>query len=221
MEAKKPLITEEIVDTIFESKYINVYDIRYSDTGHYYNATRRTRKDMTAFKSEDQFKALLADAVTCAVILQENSKEPRLLLAKEFRYPTGQFILCPPAGLIDDEDKNSDNPLITTAIREIYEETGLKVSLEDDIRIVNPLLFSTPGMTDESNAIVCVVVKRDNFEQLNQSGCVGSECFDGFELVSENEARDLIKKGTDKDGLFYSTYTWICMMYFISGMWKE
>lgn len=218
--SNKPLITEDIVDTIFESKYMNVYDIRYSETGHYYNATRRPRTDMTAFKTDEEFKNLLADAVTCAVILIENEGEPRLLLAKEFRYPTGQFILCPPAGLIDEEDKGTAAPLINTAIREIYEETGLKILPEDDINVINPLLFSSPGMTDESNAIVCVVARRENFRELNQSGGVGSECFDGFELITEDKARDLLKKGTDDEGNFYSVYTWICMMHFVSGMWK-
>ena len=49
---------------------------------------------------------------------------------REFRYPTGQYLLSVPAGLIDPEDctGDSDNTasLIKTAMRELHEETGLK-----------------------------------------------------------------------------------------------
>ena len=41
--------------------------------------------------------------------------------------------------------RDSDNtvPLIKTAMRELHEETGLKVTEEDAVSIINPCLFST------------------------------------------------------------------------------
>ena len=42
--------------------------------------------------------------------------------------------------------RDSDNtaPLIKTAMRELHEETGLKVIEKDTVSVINPCLFSTP-----------------------------------------------------------------------------
>lgn len=75
-------------------------------------------------------------------------QEARLLLTYEFRYPTGQFLLSPPTGLIDPQDKEKVQPLLETAAREIHEETGLTVRESDSLRVIKPCLFSSPGMTE-------------------------------------------------------------------------
>ncbi len=82
-------------------------------------------------------------------------------------------------------------------------------------------MFSTPGMTDESNALVCVVLNCKEFPVFSQEGASGSELFDGFCLLTKEEARKILKKGTDYRGVFYSVYTWAALMYFVSDMWKE
>lgn len=278
---KKPDITKECVETLLDTRFIKVYDLQYAEGKHYYDATRRGKDDLVAVKSDEEFKKMMPDAVTCAVILvdgQQGKKdraedgcgaesagafEPKLLLSREFRYPTGRFLLSPPAGLIDPEDKEGyekglpiDDALISTAKREISEETGLTVGDEDRIFVINQCLFSTPGMTDESNALVCAIIDVRNqikadAEKLNASwsdtskndaiseaaineaveanmiesilsteGAVGSEVFDGFVLVNEAEAREIIKKGRDSYDNFFSVYTWCVLMYFVSGMWK-
>ena len=55
----------------------------------------------------------------------------------------------------------------------------------DEVEVVNPFLFSTPGMTDESNALVKVVLKLDDLSSLSQDGAEGQECFDGFCFVNK------------------------------------
>ena len=281
----KPDITKECVKSLLDTKFIKVYDLQYAEGKHYYDATRRSAEDLIAIKSDEEFKKMLPDAVTCAVILVGDGKkgiagelgkegmfEPRLLLSREFRYPAGRFLLSPPAGLIDPEDKEgylcaladesnkisetelrrlADEALISTAKREIKEETGLTVGPDDDIFVINQLLFSTPGMTDESNALVCAVIdvgdalkaevakadapkgdksksatsKEDSVKLieniLTTEGAVGSEVFDGFVLVTEAEAKEIIKKGRDSYDNFFSVYTWCVLMYFVSGMWKQ
>lgn len=276
----KPDITKECVKSLLDTKFIKVYDLQYAEGKHYYDATRRSAEDLIAIKSDEEFKKMLPDAVTCAVILVGDGKkgnaselgkegmfEPRLLLSREFRYPAGRFLLSPPAGLIDPEDKEgylcaladesnkiseaelrrlADEALISTAKREIKEETGLTVGPDDDIFVINQLLFSTPGMTDESNALVCAVIDvgdalkaeavKENLSYgeaskadcvklieniLTTEGAVGSEVFDGFVLVNEKEAREIIKKGRDSYDNFFSVYTWCVLMYFVSGMWKQ
>ena len=75
-------------------------------------------------------------------------------------------------------------------------------------------------MTDESNALVKVVLHLDNLDQLDQTGAVGQEFFDGFCFVNKEKAAELLKNGVDDKGHFYSVYTWAALMYFVSDMWK-
>lgn len=216
----KPIIKKENVATLFESKFIKVFDLQYEPGRHYYDATRRPLDKLMAVKSDEEFKKALPDAVTCIVILNIADDEPKLLLSREYRYPAGQFLLSPPAGLLDAEDEITENPILTTAIREIKEETGLDISAADNLHIVSPLLFSSPGMTDESNALVCAVLNLADTAALSQDGALGCERFDGFELLTKEAARSILKTGTDSDGIFFSVYTWAAIMYFISDLWR-
>ena len=216
----KPTIKKENVKPLFDSKFIKVFDLQYEEGKHYFDATRRSLDRIAALKSSEEFRAMLPDAVTCVVILNIKDEEPKLLLSKEYRYPAGQFLLSPPAGLLDPEDAGTENPILTAAKREIKEETGLTITEKDSLFVINPLLFSSPGMTDESNALACAVVRLEDKSGLSQDGAVGSECFDGFELLSKENAMEILKSGKDKDGIFYSVYTYCCLMYFVSDLWR-
>ncbi len=216
----KPIIKNENVKPLFESRFIRVYDLQYAPGKHYYDASRRTADHLMAVKSEEEFKRALPDAVSCVVILCIAGEEPKLLLSREYRYPAGQFLLSPPAGLIDEADLQTENPLLNAAKREIEEETGLILTDTSGFHIINPLLFSTPGMTDESNALVCSVVQVPDLSSLSQAGAVGTECFDGFELFTKEEALETLRRGTDQNGIFFSVFTWACLMYFVSDLWK-
>lgn len=216
-----PIITLDKVQEILDKKFIRVFDLQYAEGAHYFDATRRAKEDIVAIKSEEEFKTMLPDAVSCVVIVLLPGKEPQLLLSYEYRYPTGRFLLSVPAGLLDPEDKDEAEPIVTTAIREIHEETGIVVDTRrDTVEAINPFLFSSPGMTDESNALVKVVLHLDNLDQLDQTGAVGQEFFDGFCFVNKEKAAELLKNGVDDKGHFYSVYTWAALMYFVSDMWK-
>lgn len=217
---KKPEITTEKVKTLFETKFIKLYDLQYEEGKHYFDATRRSKENLAAVKSDEEFKSMLPDAVSCFVILKVKNEEPKLLLFNEYRYPTGQFLLSPPAGLMDEADKAEENPYFTTAIREIFEETGIHVKPSDKLELVSPLVFSSPGMTDESNAVVCAVIELDDLSELTQSGAEGTECFDGFELLTKAEAMEIFKSGKDKKGVFFSVFTWMALSYFLGGFWN-
>ncbi len=217
---KKPIITKNKVKTVYESKFVKVFDLQYEEGKHYFTATRRPLDELTAIKSDDEIRNMVPDAVSCVVILNIKGKEPVLCLTKEYRFPTGHFLLSVPAGLIDKADIEKGNPVLTTAEREICEETGLKLEPTDKMTIISPLLFSTPGMTDESNAVVQVVINRDKLPKMSQDGAEGTECFDGFIMMNKEEAIKTLKASTDKDGIYFSTYTWIALMTFVSGMWR-
>lgn len=206
---------------VFEDRFLNVYNMELDNGRHYLNASRRKVKDLAANKDTSSFKEMLPDAVSLVVILNIKGEEPKLLLDREFRYPCGQFLLSVPAGLIDPEDKMESEPLFATAKREILEETGIELTDSDTLKVINPLLFSSPGFTDESNAIVLVVLNRDEMPGVSQDGAVGTEKFDGFLLLDEAEARRILCQGTDDEGIFYSVFTWIGLMSFVSGLWRD
>ena len=239
------------IKSLFESKFIKVFDIQYQEGKHYYNATRRDEEDLVATKSTEEFKKMLPDAVSCVVIWnpsdddEKSGHEPCLLMNREFRYPTGQYLLSVPAGLIDREDvetisgykaqidmdnNNADSNawtieknnsiLIKTAMRELHEETGIVITEEDEVSVINPCLFSTPGMTDESNALVKIVLNRDSLNGMSQEGAVGGELFDGFDLLTKAQAKKILEDGVDEHGIYYSVYTWAALTYFVADLWK-
>lgn len=213
-------IKKESVKPLLETKFIKVYDLQYEEGKHYFDATRRDASNLVATKTDEEFKNMAADAVTCAVILKSSNKEPRLLTFYEYRYPTGRYLLSPPAGLMDPEDLESDNPIVNTAKREIFEETGITVKDSDKVTVINPLAFSSPGMTDESNAFACAVIDLEDESVLNTEGAVGSEKFAGFLLLTKEDACRILKRGRDDEGNFYSLSMWAVLMYFVTGLWE-
>lgn len=216
----RPIIKKEQVETVYDSRFIKVFDLQYEPGKHYFDATRRTKENLAAIKTEKEFKQMLPDAVSCIVILKIKGQEPRLVLSREYRYPAGQILLSVPAGLLDPEDAQAPNPAFHAAIRELREETGIEPEEGDNIRLVNPLVFSTPGMTDESNALVQITLNREEMPKVSQEGAVGTEMFDGFELLTREEAKKILRAGVDDQGLFYPLYTWAAMMCFVTGMWE-
>ncbi len=209
------IIDKNCVETLKETKFLNMFDLKYAEGKHYFEATRRKKEDIIAVKDDEEFKSLIPDAVTIAVVVYQKGEEPRLLLQYEYRYPIGRFVISPVAGLIDEEDKELENPFVVAAIREIKEETGLTVKESDEVFVINPCAFASPGMTDESNAFLCAKVYVDNLDELNQNGAVGSELFNGFELVNRQQAKELFETGRDKYGNFFSLSTWAVIGYFL------
>lgn len=206
-------------DKVLDTKFIKVFDIHYKEGGHYYDVTRRGQNETIMSKSTEEIKSLVPDAVSCEVVLEQSGKEPLLLLAQEYRYPVGQFLLSPTAGLIDEEDKklSQEEAIRVTAIRELKEETGITFKANDSVEIISPMLFSSPGMTDENNAMVRIIVRDADLAELTQDGCEGSEQFDGFKLYTASEAKQILDQGCDENGMFYSVYTWIALADFVAN----
>ena len=209
-------IDKQHIETLYETRFLKCYDLQYAEGKHYYEASRRERKDLVAAKADDDFREMLPDAVTIAVVLHLPGNETRLLMSYDYRYPVGQFLLSPVAGLLDPEDRRSENPLVNAAVREIREETGLTVKESDRVRVLNPCAFSTPGMTDESNAFLCAEITLDSLDDLNQDGAEGSELFDGFELLDRERAQRIYRTGRDDHGNFYSLAAWMVLGIFLS-----
>ncbi len=204
------------IETLYENKFLRCYDLQYAEGRHYFEASRREKKDLVAGMADEEFRRMLPDAVTIAVVLRLPGDRTRLLMNYEYRYPVGQYLLSPVAGLLDPEDRDAPDPLVSAAVREIREETGLEVKDSDRVYVLNPCAFSTPGMTDESNAFLCAEITLDSLDGLNQNGAEGSELFDGFELLDREQALEIFRTGRDKHGNFFSLAAWMVLGIFLS-----
>ena len=204
------------IETLYETRFLKCYDLQYEEGKHYYEVSRREKKDLVAAKTDAEAREMLPDAVTIAVVLHLPGGETRLLMTYEYRYPVGQYLLSPIAGLLDPEDKDCADPLVTAAIREIKEESGLDVKESDRVYTLNPCAFTTPGMTDESNAFLCAEITLDSLDGLNQKGAVGTEMFNGYELLDKERARKIFMDGRDEHGNFYSLPAWMVLSIFLT-----
>ncbi|MDO5441065.1 MAG: NUDIX hydrolase [Bacillota bacterium] len=212
---EKPIITKECAKALSETKFLNTYDLQYAEGAHYYIATRRNVDNLTATKSIEEQDHMLPDAVTCFIIIKQKGEEDCLLLQYEYRFPIGQYVLCPPAGIIDAADCEGGNPLITATIREIKEETGLDVKDTDKIYVLNDLLFSTPGFTDECNALVVAEIELDDLSQLSHEYAEATELFGDFLLVTKKDAKNILKRGRDPKGHHIPLYAYAALSYFV------
>ncbi len=220
---KEPQIPASCIQEIYNSPYIHLYDLQYERGRHYLNASRRKKQDLAASKSLQELKNMTPDAVSIFTIVLQEGQEPAMLLTREFRYPAGQYLLSVPAGLIDPADGQAEGESapLAAARREIREEAGVILGEKDSVNLINPLVFSSPGMTDESNALVCILYHPQEGAQFSSEGTVGAERIDDYFLVNEEQARQIITAGTDSEGIYYPVYTWMALMYFLSGMWKD
>ena len=200
------------VETLLDTKFVKVFDLRYAPGAHYINATRRPKEELVCRMSDDRFRAMVPDAVSLCVIWHEKDGPDRILLNREFRYPLGQYVTSVPAGLIDPEDraKPREEAIFDTAWRELYEETGIARREEDRISLLNPCLFSSPGLTDESNAMVRIDLHGHERSELTQSHAVGTEKFEGFRMADREEARRMMAEEP------VSVYTWIGLAAFLN-----
>lgn len=209
-------INKDNVRPLHETKFLSLYDLEYAEGRHYFIASRNKSEDLVCRKDAETIKKDAASAVTIAAILNVAGEESKLILSYEYRYPVGQFLLSPPAGLIDPEDGTGASALITSTKREIGEELGITIEDSDTVSILNPCLYSTPGMTDESNALMLVELFRDTIPTFSQDNAVGSELFDGYVLLTKEDAKRILTQGCDDKGIYYSVYTWAVMQYFVN-----
>lgn len=212
------------IDPLLKTKFINVYDTTYEDGSHWYTASRRKKDDLCALKSDVEYQRSLPDAVSVFVILlgpAGSGDDPVVLLQNEFRHPIGRYGLSVPAGIIDPEDKTGlerDEVLIKTAKRELFEETNLDVDKQQFHKewVINPEAASTPGFTDESNGLVCIVCSKEgSTTELNHSNAEATEHFGNFVLMNHTDTLTTITSG-QKNSLMVTAD----LLYFVSGIWQ-
>lgn len=140
-------------------KYLLTYEL---PSGKEYSYEAVSRKDY-----DDYLTELSANATNPAhtkapdaVCIVPRTRDNRLILIKEFRYPLNSYCIAFPAGLIDEGES------IETAIaRELSEETGYALALNEDgkphITMLSQPGYSSAGMSGESVQIAYAHVENE------------------------------------------------------------
>ena len=181
------------VNPLVETKFMGLYDIEYKNkqnTDRNWTVASRKNKEQL----EEMYLQNKEDKIDAVVIAALHKEENKLVVIKQFRVPINNYIYELPAGLVD----NSED-IKTTVARELKEETGLELI---DINNINSIdkVYLSPGMTDESVAFVYCTC----------SGKISKEYLEADEdieviLVSQEEAKELLKGNTKIDIKFYLT----------------
>ena len=123
------------------------------------------------------------------VILAYHKEEKKLVAIRQFRVPLNNYVYELPAGLIDNNDD-----IISTVERELKEETGLKLEEVIENKIGNKLYLS-PGMTDESVALVyCKCsgkISTENLEEDEDIETILLSKEDAIKILNSNERCDI------------------------------
>jgi len=131
------------VDKITDCRHLNLYEISYINKND-------IEKSWHIASRSDKPKCLTGefDMPDAVVIVPFHKKKDKLVIIKEYRVPLGDYQYGFPAGLVDEGET-----IEQTCLRELKEETGLKVTR---IQKISPPVYSSSGMTDESVSMVYV-----------------------------------------------------------------
>lgn len=135
------------INKLTDKRFLNFYELEtVRKTGHpgrYFLASRAEKiEDLEIKRGKTK-----ADGVTMFVLC--GPKKDKVLLIHQFRWAIGNWVYEFPAGLVEDGEAYRD-----AAVREVWEETGMKMTpLEVDPMYERPY-YMTDGLTDEACACV-------------------------------------------------------------------
>lgn len=163
------------IKKIHEGHFIHRYDITYeTESGH-----EKVYEMISRKPDIDSLETLHVSKPDAVVLILTDESDEHILLNKEFRLATGQWIYNFPAGLIDGDESPEQ-----AAKRELFEETGLELG---EVRDVIPLSYSAVGFANETN--VCVVAHASG--TIRPSDSEVEEIEAGW--YSRDEVRGLLK----------------------------
>jgi len=164
------------VEKVAEGNFIHRYDITYEAA----DGSEKVYEMISRDKDIKTLEELQPDKPDAVVLIMHDETGEKLLLNKEFRLATGEWVYNFPAGLIDPGEEPEES-----AKRELWEETGLTLqSIEDFI----PLSFSAVGFSNETN--VCVVGTASG--EFRKSTSVLEEIEPGW--FTKAQVRELLQK---------------------------
>lgn len=129
------------------NKFLNLFEVeakrRNGVVAPYFLASRAKEIEALKIKTREN----KPDGVIIYGVYGE--RKDKIALVRQYRYPIDDYIYEFPAGLVEEGED-----LTKAAIREMQEETGLKLDpIESEEGYSRPF-FTTVGMTDESCAMV-------------------------------------------------------------------
>lgn len=137
---------------IDQGAFISRYDLQYQMK----DGKEKVYEMISRNKNMETEEDLLQGKAEAVVLILHNEEGDKVLLNREFRMATGQWVYNFPAGLIDPGETPEES-----AARELWEETGLElVSIADDMG----LSYSAIGFSNEKN-VAFVGVARGEFRK--------------------------------------------------------
>lgn len=163
------------IKKVIEGKFIHRYDITYetADGGTKVYEMISRNPDI---KNQEELISGKPDSV---VLIMHDETRQKILINKEFRLATGTWVYNFPAGLIDPGETPRES-----AVRELWEETGLEVKSIDDYINIS---YSAIGFSNEIN--VCIVGTAAG--SFRESTSVVEEIEPGW--YTKEEVRNLLK----------------------------
>lgn len=135
------------VEKLTDNKYVNLYSVEATsvhDTPVSYFVASRA-------KSVGELKLKTKKNTPDGVIIYSiyGEEKDKVVLVRQYRYTLDDYIYEFPAGLVEPGEDFHDG-----AVREMYEETGLRLEPLKVAKAYERPYFTTIGMTDESCATV-------------------------------------------------------------------
>lgn len=134
-------------EKLTDNRFVNLYNIKATSVHNtpvsYFVASRAKSVEFLKLNTRKN----MPDGVIIYSVYGE--KKDRVVLIRQYRYTIGDYIYEFPAGLVEPGEDFHEG-----AVREMYEETGLKLEpLKVEEAFEKPY-FTTVGLTDESCATV-------------------------------------------------------------------
>jgi ADP-ribose pyrophosphatase len=131
------------IKKVTDYSHLNMYEIIYLD-----QLQKQKLWQIATRQSEPRCASGDFENPDAVVIVPFHIGQNRLVVIEEFRVPLGGYQFGFPAGLVDEGESIPE-----AAARELYEETGLKVT---SFLRQSPPVYSTSGISDESVVMVYV-----------------------------------------------------------------
>ena len=129
------------------NRFVNLFNVKGKNSkgfeANYFLAART--KDIDGLKIKTRKNNPDGVAIYCLY----GEKRDRVVLVRQYRYPIDDYIYEFPAGLCEPGENFRE-----AAVRELFEETGLKLTPVEAPAWLEEPRFTTVGMTDESVATV-------------------------------------------------------------------
>lgn len=143
------------------------------------------------------------DACVIVTLLKNrDTGEEKFLMIRQWRIGNGQYSLEFPAGMLDE---HVDDP-VGVAVRELDEETGLKVSESEIFALTEDVLYSSAGASDEGIYYFGCVKELDNQTFLSfdkrSGGNPNEHEYIVSELLSRKEAEAAVTSLQARLGFF-------------------